>query len=80
MNPSVKINIWVQSCLYLHIPIYTNVYAIYPNIVVLFTPQDLHLGVLWCDPIYIIPMVHMSGDDVARHVYHWSLELDPDKT
>jgi hypothetical protein len=47
--------------------------------VVLFTPQHLHVGVLWCDPIYIIPMVHMSGDNVARHVCHWSSELDPEK-
>ena len=79
MNPLVRIYIWVQSSPYLHIPIYTNIYAIYPNMVVLFTPQHLHVGGLWYDPIYIIPMVHMSCDYVARHVCPWSSELDPEK-
>ena len=47
--------------------------------VVLFTPQHLHVGGLWYDPIYIISMVHMSGDNVTRHVRPRSSELDPDK-
>ena len=70
MNPSVIIYIWVQSSPYLHIPIYTNICVIYPDMVVLFTPQHVHVGVLRRDPIYNIPTVHMSGDYVARHVCH----------
>ena len=66
------------SCHHLHIPIYTNVYTIYLNMVVLFTPQH-HVSGLWYDPIYTIPMVHMSGDNVTRHVQPLSSKLDPEK-
>ena len=57
LDPCIyMIYIWVQSFPYLNISIYMNVYvciAIDLSKVVLGTPQHLHVGVLWHDPIYI---------------------------
>ena len=46
--------------------------------VVLFTPHTSTWAGCGIIP-YIIPMVHRSGDDVARHVCPRSSELDPEK-